>query len=181
MTYTTGLLYPTAVSQIVTADAAWSEESKAAASDGESATTTLSVLASQSRPLRATGFDFSAIPPNATILGIACHTQVADDGVGATALDSAQLVDGGAAVGDLDPTDLPISVAGGVLTYGGEAALWGLSLTRGHLDGDFGFQITAKRSLGGTVVVSVDSMALEVWYVPMGSWWRTRCRPQRGR
>lgn len=165
MTPSSGLLYPSTVAAVaVSPDAAWSGAANAAASDGASATTTLSVLLPRSPQLRATGFDFSSIPSTARIRGIACHIEVADDGGGSTFTEDAQLVAGGVAVGDKDLTDMPISAEEAVVTYGGEAAPWGLALRRRDLDADFGFQFAAKRTGGGTVVVSVDSLALEVWY-----------------
>lgn len=164
MPQSTGPLYPSTVSEVLSPDSQWSGESGAAASGGESATTSLDFLVSRSRPLRATGFDFSSVPSGATIVGIGCRIEVSDDGGGFTAGDSAQLVDGGAAVGTIDSTDKPISALGSVLAYGGKGELWGVSPKTRDLDADFGFQFVAKRTSGGTVVVSVDSLSLEVWY-----------------
>lgn len=184
MTSTTGILYPATVAQVVSSNAAWSNESNATASDGASATTTLSALLPASRQLRATNFDFSSIPPDARILGIACRIKVSDNGGGTTVCDSAQLVGGGSPVGDKDDTDMAISAAGpggAVITYGGQDQLWGLSIQPADLSANLGFQISAKRTGGGTVVVSVDSMALEVWYVRVSAGLRSRRRYQRGR
>ncbi|HUS74276.1 MAG TPA: hypothetical protein VMY06_14545, partial [Sedimentisphaerales bacterium] len=120
----------------------------------------------ESYVLKAKGFDFSAIPAGATILGITVKVE-AYYTVGACGIALAQLLDvDGAKVGtNLASTPIPITVTTPtVITIGAADNLWGNSLTAAWVkDADFGVAL-AVIPTGNNSNVYIDYVTMEVTY-----------------
>ena len=121
----------------------------------------------ESYVLKAKGFDFSAIPDGATILGITVKVE-AYYTVGAAGIALAQLLDtNGNKVGtNLASTPIPLTATTPTVeTIGAADNLWGNSLTAAWVkDADFGVAL-AVIPTGNNTNVYVDYVTMEVTYL----------------
>src|SRR3990167_6677110 len=168
---TTGVKYPTlgeSISESPWSDNTWTTQTNIYADDGATASITATSYDSpdQSRVLKATGFDFSAIPDGATIDGVIVrvNTWYANGGV---SIDLAQLLDTNKAkVGTnqyataeaLGTSDALIKTAGGATDK------WGNALTPAWVkNANFGVGL-GFLATGADADVFVDYVTIEVYY-----------------
>jgi hypothetical protein len=124
----------------------------------------------QTYVLKATGFDFSSIPDDATILGVTVRVNAYyRSGQGSGSVDLVQLLDTAKArTGDNKAaTATPLTTTTTtVITYGGSSDLWGLALTPAWLkNANFGVGLGVL-STAANSDVDVDYVTIEVQYQP---------------
>lgn len=170
---TTGQVYPT--SAVTSAESPWLDEDWATpgnvtSDDGNTANITGPQYdnGDQSYVLKAQGFDFSAIPDGATIVGVTARIN-AWYSAGGGSLDLAQLLNtSGAKVGTnlcVTPVTLTTSDTT-VITRGGAANLWGNALTAAWVkDPDFGIALGIQATANNADVF-LDYVTLEIEYTP---------------
>lgn len=138
---------------------AWVNPSNAAASDDSYATATLAASAG-SNYLKATNFDFSAIPDGSTINGITAYNECHTDGANEVEV---KLVVGGSIVGN-NKAGAEWSTEDSTEIYGGAADLWGLTPTAAQVKAsDFGIVFAIEDSGAGGVSY-IDHIQLAVDY-----------------
>ena len=160
-------------------DADWSDPGNITADDGTKASVTVTHYAANGGPerwdsayfLKASNFDFSAIPAGSTIDGVYCKAEIycpAED----ARIDDWRLLDtGGSPTGD-DKGSPAVAIASADPSYveaGGAADKWGCALTRTWVqDPDFGVVIGVSNCDAGFVsaTVYVDYIMLGVYYTP---------------
>lgn len=172
---TTGAKYPTlgqTISESPWSDNTWSYPTRIYADDGSSAYITASTYdtGDQSRVLKATGFDFSAIPDGATINGVIVrvNTWYAN---GTVSIDLAQLLNTSKArVGDnkyATPEALSTSNSS-IKTIGGDSDTWGNALTPDWVkNANFGVGL-GFLATGNNADVYVDYVTIEIYYTYEG-------------
>lgn len=135
----------------------WSSPNNVFLSDNQRATVILS-NDQISNYLVATGFDFSAIPDNATITGILVNIERSEEGLSTRAgiFDYAvHIVQGGTISATENKADIstawPNSANENYASYGGVADLWGISWTTAQIkSANFGVAISAQnRKISG--------------------------------
>jgi len=168
---TTGAKVPTGAQTV--AEAPWSDDTWVNPTNiygaGEaSVTATTFDAGDQTYVLKAYGFDFSAIPAGANIVGVTCVIN-ARYATAAASIDLVQLLDvSRAKVGtNLASTPTALTTSAANYTFGSGSNLWGNALTVAWLqDADFGVAIVCLA--GGTgnnnVDVYIDSVTLDVTY-----------------
>lgn len=143
----------------------WSSLSNALTQNGQYALAAVDATPTTSHPLQVTGFDFSEIPDDKEIVGIAVQARTAAvpaNGI----LTSARLMVGGAIVGNdlaannaLGSTGTPSELA-----LGGDGELWGLLPTVAEIKAsNFGVALQVS-SVSGGVNAGVDVVRILVWY-----------------
>lgn len=157
--YSTTVL-PTTVESVAGVLVDWATPSNAAASDDSYATAALQTLAPTSDPLRATVFDFSAIPATAIVSGIAVVIEAKASA--AAYITYCELQSSGVRIGTRDTTDKSLTTSDAEYTYGGDGSLWGI-VTRDTLDATFGVQLQAVADPDDTTV-SVDAISVVVYW-----------------
>ncbi len=157
----TGQKFPTLGSNVDTGGAAWANPDRITASDNLRSTCANS---GNSDKLKAQGFDFSAVPDNATITGVVVRVECFDVMQQSQDL-TAKLLDGdGAEQGDNKAVGTAVPFFDANLTYGGEADLWGATLTPAVVkDADFGFIFQVNNPTAGSDV-NVDAITMEVFF-----------------
>src|SRR3990167_2051890 len=170
---TTGEKPPTlgeSISEAPWSDNAWTTPTNIYADDGNTASITATSYDTndQSRVLKATGFDFSAIPANSTIDGVIVrvNTWYAN---GTVSIDLAQLLDTTKARVGTNQYATPEALATpdtSLKTVGGATDKWGNSLTPAWVkDADFGVGL-GFLATGADADVFVDYVTIEVYYTP---------------
>lgn len=167
-------LSPVTITSLAGLSEDWSDPGNAAAPDDSYATVALSVGSPNSDLLRSVAYDFSSIPTGVTITGLGATIEAKYTGASAGAkIGSAQIVDGGFGVGNIDNTDKTLTTSDVDYTYGGSGVLWGITPSRADLDAEFGYQIVAVRT-SGDPTVGVDFTPFTVF------WTETRELTNRG-
>lgn len=175
---TTGEKFPTlgeAVAEGAWADDIWVTPTNIYSDNAATANITATTFDSgdQSYVLKATGFDFSSIPDNATILGVTVRVNAwYRSGQGTGSIDLVQLLDTAKAKGGTNkagPTVLT-TVNSTVITYGSGTDLWGLALTPAWVkSSNFGVALGVLSTAANTDV-DVDYITIEISYsVPAGA------------
>src|SRR3989304_1125104 len=159
------------ISEIPWSDNAWTTPTNIYTDNGGTASITATSYDSpdQSRVLKATGFDFSAIPDTATIDGVIVrvNTWYAN---GTVSIDLAQFLDTTKAkVGDnkyATPSALTTSTSA-VLTIGSSTDKWGNALTPAWVkNANFGVGL-GFLATGTDSDVFVDYVTIQVYYTPL--------------
>ncbi len=145
---------------------AWTNPGNITVSDDSRASAQLSSGAATSRLLRATNFDFSAIPADATIDGIEDTFEVFKNGTGEVRDDILQHFKDGSAMGDDKSQDTNFTAVDTERVYGGPADLWGLSYDVSDIqDSANGVQLTTVWVSGAATFSSVDHVQRTVhWH-----------------
>ena len=161
---------PTVTATVTGAAVAWTDHANAKTSDNSHATSVLSTANPASNPIRVTGFDFSAITEEVAIDGITVNVEGKTGGIGVTFLASAQLVLGGAVLGELDGTNKTLSAGDATHVYGGGTTGWGANLTGAIVtDSTFGVQVVAGWTSGAGPTASIDHIEIVVtWHSVAG-------------
>lgn len=150
----------------------WSNPGSVYTSDDSRATAALDKSGvegrSGSRRLLVTGFDFSAIPADATIDGVVVEVEKSTTSTSGSPKDAAiQLVNAANpfGVGDFKGNDEIWPTTDTYSTYGGAANKWGLVLTRSDVvDAAFGVAISAALQVDGACTVQIDHVRMTVYY-----------------
>lgn len=141
----------------------WTSPGNITAEDGSSATISTGSGIAHSHYLKATGFGFS-IPTGATIKGIAATVKraasaffVSDDHVKLVKAGTVQATDRAGS----GFWSTPLTTA----SYGGVTDLWGGTWAASDINAsNFGVVVAARLNAVSSVVVSVDSIAMTVYY-----------------
>lgn len=148
---------------------AWTSPSNAGASDNTRANAFMSGATKPSHYLKATNFDFSAIPAGATIDGIEVLIEKADIGGLANNQDSQVKIIKGGTVGSTNKADTSTNWSGTdtTITYGSSTDLWGETWTDTDIKAStFGTAFMATTNSGGKVGsnAAVDGIQIKVYY-----------------
>lgn len=183
----TGATYPSlgaSVSEAPWSDDAWSNPTYIYADDSTGASVTAATFdaGDQTEVLKATGFDFSAIPAGATIDGVVCAINAWSPTADKAVIDLMQLLNstGGKTGDNKGSTELTLTTdVAAVYSTGNSTDLWGLSLTAAWVKStSFGIAIgcMAGGSGNNNVDVHVDYVTLNIYYtapsygpMPIGS------------
>jgi len=170
---TAGPAFPTAA---VTAaespwlDNDWTTPGNVVSDDGTTASCTAASYDSpdQTFVLKATGFDFSAIPDGSTINGVTCRVNAwFASGQGSGSLDLCQLLDVAAAKVGTNQCSTPVALTtttSTVITKGSASDQWGNSLTAAWVkDPDFGVALGVLATAANADVF-IDYVTLEIDY-----------------
>lgn len=170
---TTGAKFPTlgtSVSESPWSDNAWTTPTNIYSDNAETANVTASTYdnGDQTYVLKATGFDFSEIPDDATILGVECKVNAwYRSGTGAASMDLLQLLDASRAKVGTNQCSSAVALTTTnttIITKGGAADLWGNELTPAWVkDADFGVAIGILATANNSDV-DVDYVTLEITY-----------------
>ena len=170
---TTGPKFPTlgtSVSESPWLDNAWTTPTNIYTDNAATANVTATSFDApdQTYVLKATGFDFSAIPDNATILGVECKVNAwYRSGQGAGSIDLMQLLNASRVKVGTNQCLTPVALttdAATIITKGGAADLWGNALTPAWVkDPDFGVALGILAT-AANADVDVDYVTLEVTY-----------------
>ncbi len=172
---TTGAKYPTlgtSVAESPWSDNTWTTPTNIYSDNAATANVTATSFDSpdQTYVLKATGFDFSAIPDGSTINGVSIVINAwYRSGQGSGSLDLCQLLDAsGAKVGTnlcSTPSVLTTNSAA-IIVKGNSGSLWGNALTAAWVkDPDFGVAIGILAT-SANADVDVDYVTVEVAYTP---------------
>lgn len=150
----------------------WSNPGSVYTSDDTRATAALNLEGvegrSGTRILLVTGFDFSAIPSDATIDGIVVEIEKSTTSTSGSPRDDVIRLTNAAnpfGVGDFKGEDEIWPTTDTYSTYGGAADKWGLSLTRSDVvDAAFGVAISAALQVDGACTVQIDHVRMTVYY-----------------
>jgi hypothetical protein len=141
----------------------WVNPGNAKAEDGNCAVATAAEAAKKSHYLQATNFGF-AIPPSASIVGIAASVRRRAAAAGTILNGASSLIQGGALKGTKKEGVLaywPTNFASEI--YGGHSDLWGLAHTPTTVNSkEFGFAFTAEFPFKGAA--EVDEITVTVAY-----------------
>jgi hypothetical protein len=147
-------------------DIAWSNPGNVTASDNTYATVVLNSSNLQSEYVKASGFDFSAVPGGATINGVEVRVEVKASSAAAAHDFHAYIRVGGGGLSSDKGTGANIATSESQVGYGASNDLWGLSLAQSDLAN---LQVLyAVERVSGNVVVSVDSIDVRVTYTASG-------------
>ena len=162
----------------VGAGGTWTNPANAVSRNGVYATNALASGGGfQTYYLKATDFGF-AVPADATIVGVSLRV------AGLTSLGTrtweCKLVKGGTVSGDNKSTSIPSAVAEKIL--GGEADMWGLTLTPSDVNAsNFGAVVSCLQGDSNGSTESIDSILLAVHYTLPPVYGRGRRRRFRRR
>lgn len=164
----------TSVSASPWSDNAWTSPGNVTAIDSTYASVTASTFDTndQTHRLRCVGFDFSSIPDGSTINGISVTIHNARYANGSGSIDLAQLVEGGAPLGD-NKYSTPQALTKTATTdysLGGTSDLWGATLTAAIVKSStFGIDIGCLSTAENTDVF-IDAVEMTVEYTaPVGT------------
>lgn len=170
---TTGAKFPTlgtSVSESPWSDNAWTTPTNIYSDNAATANVTASSFDSpdQTYVLKATGFDFSEIPDDATILGVECKVNAwYRSGQGSGSIDLMQLLDTSRAKVGTNQCSSPVALTttnSTIITKGGASDLWGCELTPAWVkDADFGVAIGILAT-AANADVDVDYVTLAITY-----------------
>ena len=172
---TTGEVYPTlgeSVSEAPWSDNAWTTPTNIYSDDGNTANITSPTFDTddQTYVLKATGFDFSAIPDNSTINGVTVRLNAwYRSGQGSGSVDLCQLLDTAKAKVGTNQCATAVALTTTdtiIITKGSASDLWGNALTAAWVkDANFGVAI----GILATAInadVDVDYVTIEIDYTP---------------
>jgi len=172
---TTGEKYPTlgeSVSEAPWSDNAWTTPTNIYADDGATANVTEATFDSpdQTYVLKATGFDFSAIPDGSTINGVIVRVNAwYRSGQGSGSMDLLQLLDTSKAKVGTNQCATPVALTTTdttVITKGSSTDLWGNALTAAWVkNANFGVAIGILAT-AANADVDVDYVTIEIYYTP---------------
>lgn len=172
---TTGAAYPTlgtAVAESPWSDNDWATPTNIYSDNASTANVTAATFdnGDQTSVLKATGFDFSAIPDGSTINGVIMRANAwYRSGTGSGAMDLCQLLNvSKAKVGTNNcSTQVALTTTNStIITKGSSSDLWGNSLTTAWIkDPEFGVAIGVKAT-ANNADVDVDYVTLEIYYTP---------------
>ena len=151
-------------------DEVWVTPGNVVADDATTASVTAATFDSpdQTAVLKATGFDFTAIPDGSTIVGVTANINTYY-AAGTASLDLCQLLDTSGAKVGTNQAATPVvmsTVTTTVITEGGPTDLWGNALDAAWVkDPDFGIALGCLATAANADVF-VDYVTLEVTYVP---------------
>jgi len=170
---TTGQVYPTvgaSASDSPWSDNNWSDQTNVYSDNGATASVTHPTFddPDQTYVLKASGFDFSAIPDNSTINGVTVRMN-AWYANGTGSIDLCQLLDtSGARVGT-NNCSTPVALTTTdttIITKGSTSDAWGNSLNAAWVkDPDFGVAL-GMLATGGNADVFIDYVTIEIDYTP---------------
>lgn len=149
---------------------AWNDAGNATASDDSYATVNFGGTET-SHYLIATGFDFSAIPPTATINGIVDSYERAADTGSSVSSQEVRVVREGVIEGDDkdDSASVFWATSDEIVDFGGVSDLWGLTWTVAQIQAaNSGCAIVAANASGG-VVARIDHIQRTVHYTEAAS------------
>lgn len=170
---TTGAKYPTlgeSASEAPWSDDAWTNPTNIYSDNGAVASVTAATYdaGDQTTVLKATGFDFSAIPDGSTILGIICKVN-AWYSAGSANMDLCQLLDTSKAKVGTNQCSTPVTMSPTdttVITKGANNDLWGNALSAAWVkNANFGVALGCIATAANTDV-NIDYVTLEVYYTP---------------
>ena len=170
---TTGAVYPTlgeTVSEAPWSDNTWTTPTNIYADDAATADVTAATFDSpdQTYVLKATGFDFSAIPDGSTINGIIARVN-AWYANGAGSMDLCQLLDTSKAKVGTNNCSTAVALTTTdttIITKGSASDLWGNALTAAWVkNANFGIAI-GMTATAANADVFVDYVTLEIDYTP---------------
>jgi hypothetical protein len=168
---TAGPAFPSAAttaSETPWLDNDWTTPGNVTADDGSTANVTAATYDApdQTFVLKATGFDFSAIPDGSTINGVTCRVN-AWYAAGTGSLDLCQLLDVSAAKVGTNQCLVPVALTTTnttVITKGSASDLWGNALTAAWVkDPDFGVALGILATAANADVF-IDYVTLEIDY-----------------
>ena len=172
-----GPKYPTVAANDASAGSfAWVNASNVFSSDNSRATVLLPSRNDVSNYIRATGFDFSAIPNGAIILGIEAEIERSEAGLSTRAgiIDSEVRIIKNGIISTVEnkanTVNLwPSSSSEAFSIYGGSADLWSLAWTASDIKAsDFGVAVSAKNERisggGGNETAQIDAIRITVYY-----------------
>lgn len=116
-----------------------------------------------SQHLRATNFGFTA---TGTILGVVVSAERSQAAMtGQTQFSHAQLMHGGAVVGDEKTPATPFTTIDTIEAMGDSTDLWGTSLTAAQVNsGTFGVELDVEEVGGGNETARVDHVQITVYF-----------------
>ena len=174
---TSGAKYPTlgeTISESPWSDNTWVAPTNIYADDAATAYVTAPTFDApdQTYVLKATGFDFSAIPDNATILGVICRVN-AWYAKGSGSLDLCQLLDTSKAKVGTNQCATPVPLTTDnttIITKGADNDLWGNGLTPAWVkSSNFGVAL-GMLATAANADVFIDYVTLEIYYsTPSGN------------
>jgi len=149
---------------------AWSNPSNVTASDDTRSIAALSPTGSKSDYLKASGFDFSAVPAGSTILGVEARVEKGLGSGSGNCHDERVFIrvgDAGTLSNNKADTTTNWAASDTQITYGGAADLWGLSLTQSDLTN---LQVLfAAVSVTNARQARVDAIDVRITYTPPAS------------
>jgi hypothetical protein len=155
----------------------WANITNIYSSNNNYASATAPVSPSLTSGLRATGFDFSAIPSGSTILGIEVLIEGKVSSSVAFYVPSLYLSYNGNNIGDnkgIELTGDPDTYWWNeekTLTYGSSTELWGAGLTVAQLkDSSFGVTMYASAYPGFSGTCQIDNIKIKVYYTPTNAY-----------
>lgn len=166
----TGAVFPTSGTSTAESpwlDNAWTTPEEVVSDNDIYANVTAGTFDASDRTevLKASGFDFSAIPDGATIGGVTARVEARGDST-SVLIDLAQLLDtSGAKVGtNLAAGDIPLTATDAVYMIGGTADLWGNALDDTWVKNpQFGIALGARADAANSQVF-IDYVTLEIEY-----------------
>lgn len=172
---TTGEVYPTlgtTVSESPWSDNTWVTPTNIYSDNAATANVTSSQYDSpdQTFVLKATGFNFSAIPDSSTINGVTVRINTFYRlGQGSGSMDLCQLLDASRAKVGTNQCSVPVALTTNtatIITKGGSADTWGNALTTAWVkDPDFGIALGVLAT-AQNADVDVDFVTIEIDYTP---------------
>lgn len=159
---------PTAVTNGATGSTLWTNPTNCYSSDDSRATATPTASSSGTRPLIATGFDFSAIPSDATIDGIVLEIERSCSSTSRNPRDSFIRLQktNDTPVGDNKAVASTWPTTDAYATYGSASDLWGTTWTVAEIQASsFGTWLQCTRASGkGPGQCRIDHVRITVYY-----------------
>lgn len=162
---TEGINYPATGATSGTTAIAWATPVNVEFKDSLVATQTPSVTPTLNDYLDLKGFDFSAVPNNAVILGVAVTLEYWYNGgtTGVVTVDTNALIKGGTRLTSQNTGNTLPSSSGTNTTFGGSTSLWGTTLTGTNVkDSNFGFTLRLVNT--GDRVANVNYASIQIWW-----------------